>query len=205
MKQDVVIIGASGHGRVIADIVIRSGDRVVGFLDDDRTLPGTIAGIPVLGTVSDFVKYADARFVTGIGNAKIRAKIDEMLNKKVLWYTAVHPAAVVSGLGVEIGEGTVVMANAVINAGAKIGRQCIVNTGAIVEHDCVLGDYVHISPNAALAGTVTVGARTWIGIGASVINNLAIAQDCMIGAGSTVVGSIGEPGTYMGTPAVRRG
>ena len=203
MDKKVVIIGASGHGRVIADIVMKSGDRVLGFLDDDRELPKQIAGIPVLGVVADFEKHEDAYFVIGIGSAKIREKIAGFLERRVLWYTAIHPAAILSVLDVEIGEGTVVMANAVINAGAKTGRHCIVNTGAIVEHDCVLEDFVHISPNAALAGTVTVGTRSWVGIGASVRNNLRIAKDCMIGAGSTVVKDIREPGIYVGTPAGR--
>lgn len=203
MDKKVVIIGASGHGRVIADIVMKSGDQVLGFLDDDRELPKQIAGIPVLGVVADFEKYEDAYFVIGIGSAKIREKIAGFLKQRVLWYTAIHPAAILSVLDVEIGEGTVVMANAVINAGAKTGRHCIVNTGAIVEHDCVLEDFVHISPNAALAGTVTVGTRSWVGIGASVRNNLRIAKNCMIGAGSTVVKDIREPGIYVGTPAGR--
>lgn len=203
MDKKVVIIGASGHGRVIADIVMKSGDQVLGFLDDDRELPKQIAGIPVLGVVADYEKYEDAYFVIGIGSAKIREKIAGFLKQRVLWYTAIHPAAILSVLDVEIGEGTVVMANAVINAGAKTGRHCIVNTGAIVEHDCVLEDFVHISPNAALAGTVTVGTRSWVGIGASVRNNLRIAKDCMIGAGSTVVKDIREPGIYVGTPAGR--
>ncbi len=203
MDRNVVIIGASGHGRVIADTIMKSGDHVLGFLDDDRGLPGEIAGIPLLGVVSDYRKYRDACFVIGIGNPKIREKIAGILNGQAEWYTAVHPAAVLSVLDVRVGEGTVVMANAVINAGAKIGRHCIVNTGAIVEHDCVLEDFVHISPNAALAGAVTVGTRSWIGVGASVRNNLRITGDCMIGAGSTVVKDIGGPGTYVGTPARR--
>lgn len=203
MNKKVVIIGASGHGKVIADIIIKSGDRVEGFLDDAENLPERILGIPVLGKVRDFPKYADCSFVIAIGSAKIREKIADMLGGKASWYTAVHPAAVISSLGVEIGEGTVIMANAVINSGAHIGRHCIVNTAAIVEHDNVLEDYVHISPNAALAGTVTVGKRTHIGVGACVRNNLSICADCVVGAGGVVVKDIKEPGTYMGVPAKR--
>lgn len=200
MNKNVVIIGASGHGKVIADIIIKSGDRAAGFLDDAENLPESILGIPVLGRVRDFSKYEDCSFVIAIGSAKIRERISGMLDQKVQWYTAVHPAAVISSLGVEIGEGTVVMANAVINSGAHIGRHCIVNTAAVVEHDNVLEDYVHISPNAALAGTVTVGKRTHIGVGACVRNNLSICADCVIGAGGVVVKDIKEPGTYMGIP-----
>lgn len=203
MNEKVVIIGASGHGKVIADIILKSGDRVEGFLDDAENLPERILGIPVLGKVQDFSEYTDRHFVIAIGSAAIREKIAGMLDGKVRWYTAVHPNAVISLLGAEIGEGSVVMANAVINSGARIGRHCIVNTAAVVEHDNVLEEYVHISPGAALAGTVTVGKRTHIGVGASVRNNLSICADCMIGAGATVVKDIGEPGTYVGTPARR--
>lgn len=201
MNEQVVIIGASGHGKVIADIVIKSGDRVKGFLDDAEDLPESILGIPMLGKVRDFEKFTDCRFVIAIGSAAVREKIAGMLEGKVRWYTAVHPNAVISALGTKIGEGTVVMANAVINSGAYIGRHCIVNTSAVVEHDNRLEDYVHISPNAALAGTVTVGKRTHIGVGASVRNNLSVCADCIIGAGGVVVKDIGEPGTYIGVPA----
>lgn len=203
MNKKVVIIGASGHGKVIADIIIKSGDRAEGFLDDAEGLPERILGIPVLGKVGDFSNYADCSFVIAIGSAKIREKIAGMLDGKVSWYTAIHPAAVLSSLGVEIGEGTVVMANAVVNSGARIGRHCIVNTAAVVEHDNVLDDFVHISPNAALAGTVTVGKRTHIGVGACVRNNLSICADCVVGAGGVVVKDIKAPGTYMGVPAKR--
>lgn len=188
---------------MIADIILKSGDQAYGFLDDAEGLPESILGIPVLGKVRDFEKYGDCDFVIAIGNAKIRERLADLLDGKVQWYTAVHPAAVVSALGVEIGAGTVVMANAVINSGARIGRHCIVNTAAIVEHDNVLADYVHISPNAALAGTVTVGKRTHIGVGVSVRNNLSIGADCVIGAGGVVVKDIREPGTYVGVPVKR--
>lgn len=201
MAESVVIIGASGHGRVIADIVRKAGDSVRGFLDDADGLPREIAGIPVLGKTKEYCNYDDCRFVIAIGNVTIREKIANLLNGKVRWYTAIHPAAVLSSLDVTIGEGTVVMANAVVNSGARIGKHCIINTAAVVEHDDVLEDFVHVSPNAALAGTVTVGKRTHVGVGACVRNNLTICADCTIGAGATVVEDIREAGTYIGVPA----
>lgn len=201
MNKKVVIIGASGHGKVIADIIIKSGDCVKGFLDDAESLPERILDIPVLGKVPDFEKFTDCRFVIAIGNAAIRERIADSLDGRVQWYTAVHPGAAISSLGVEIGEGTVIMANAVVNSGAHIGRHCIVNTAAVVEHDNALADYVHISPGAVLAGTVTVGKRTHIGVGACVRNNLSICADCVIGAGAAVVKDVIEPGAYVGVPA----
>lgn len=201
MSKSVVIIGASGHGKVIADIIIKSSDKVVGFLDDGVEKGTLVAGIEVLGKTEDYKNFADCEFVIAIGNPYIREKIADMLDVK--WYTAIHPAAIISSLDVEIGEGTVVMANAVINSSAKIGKHCIVNTAAIVEHDNVLEDYVHISPNATLAGIVTVGKSTHIGAGACTKQVLNIAPDCTIGAGTVIVKDITESGVYVGTPARR--
>lgn len=199
--KEVIIIGAGGHAKVIADIVRCRGDRVLGFLDD-AAQSNEVAGFPVLGTVSSYANYQNAAFVIGIGNAAVRRKIARQMGD-VNWYTAIHPAAVVSELGVNVGAGSVVMANAVINPGATIGRHCIINTAAVVEHDNQIGDFAHISVGAKLAGTVTIGEDTWVGIGAAVSNNLSICGGCMIGAGAVVVNSITEPGTYVGVPARR--
>lgn len=198
MSKSVVIIGASGHGKVIADTVLKSGDKVIGFLDDGIEIGNLIVGFEVLGKISDYKNYSDCEFVIAIGDPYIREKIANMLNVK--WYTAIHPTAVISSLDVEIGEGTVVMANAVINSCAKIGRHCIINTGAIVEHDNVLGDYVHLSPNVALAGMVSVGKSTHIGTGTCTKQVLNITSDCVFGAGSVIVKDITESGTYAGVP-----
>lgn len=202
MKKEVIIIGASGHGKVIADTVNLSGDSVIGFLDDNPKLEGSFMGTPVFGGVDCFKDYAKYYFVIAIGNALIREKI---VNKMygVKWYTAIHPSAVISSVDVTIGEGTVIMANAVINAGASIGKQCIINTGAVVEHDNRLEDFVHVSVGVKLAGTVYIGKRTWVGIGVCVSNNLSICENCMIGAGAVVVKDIKESGTYIGVPARR--
>lgn len=198
MSESVIIIGASGHGKVIADIVIKSGDKVVGFLDDNIEKGTLVSGIEVLGSVPDYVKWKNCKFVIGIGDPYIREKIHDRM--PVNWYTAIHPTAVISSLDVEIGEGTVVMANAVINSGAKIGKHCIINTAAVVEHDNILEDYVHISPNVTLAGIVHVGKSTHIGVGACVKQLINIESDCIIGAGAVVVSNIKEKGTYVGIP-----
>lgn len=200
MSKQVVIIGASGHGKVIADIVISSGNVVKGFLDDaDDIQQKEIIGFPVLGKTSDYEKYVDCEFIIAIGNPYIRKKIAESINVK--WHTAIHPRAVISALDTSIGEGTVIMANAVVNPSARIGRHCIINTGAVIEHDNNIGDYAHISPNAALAGIVTVGECTHIGVGSSTKQVTNIAPDCIIGAGAAVVSDIKESGTYVGVPA----
>lgn len=200
MSKQVIVIGASGHGKVVADIVLKCGDTLLGFLDDNETLPAEIIGIPVLGKVSDYAKYAEAFFIIGIGNSAVREKIAGQLGD-VHWYTAIHPSAVVSARDTQIGKGSVVIANAVINPSAHIGEHCIVNTSAVVEHDNRVGDFSHISVGAKLGGTVTVGEHTWIGIGATVINNITICDHCMIGAGAVVIHDIKESGTYVGVPA----
>lgn len=200
MKEQVIIVGASGHGKVVADIVQLAGDQVVGFLDDNSNLPNLFVGLPVLGRVDKFKNYTSCKFIIAIGNAAIRKRISEKM-KNVQWYTAIHPSAIVSDVEVSIGEGTVVMANAVINAGTKIGKHCIINSSAVVEHDNHIEDFVHVSVGAKLAGNVHVGNSTWIGIGASVSNNLCICENCMIGAGAVVVRSIDEQGIYVGVPS----
>lgn len=201
MSRKLVIIGASGHGKVLLDIALKDGYEVVGFLDDNEKAQ-PVLGYPVLGRTADLVKYqADCSFVIAIGANHIRERIASQY--EVTWATLIHPAAVI-GMDVEIGEGTVVMANAVINPSARIGKHCIINTGAVVEHDNQLEDYVHLSPKAVLAGTVAVGRRSQIGAGACVRNNLTITADVLVGAGAAVVKDIDEAGIYTGVPARKK-
>lgn len=198
MKQ-LLIIGASGHGKVVADIAKCVGYDDICFLDDNNHL-AECSGYPVVGTTQRFSEY-NCDMIVAVGNAAIRQRIQEQLQaegKSVA--TLVHPNAVV-GEQVMIGVGSVVMAGAVINPCASVGQGCIVNTCASVDHDCVVEDYAHISVGAHLAGTVKVGCRTWVGIGAVVSNNLNVAADCTIGAGAVVVKNIEERGTYVGCPA----
>jgi len=195
--KKVIVIGAGGHGRVIADIVTLSGDVVLGFLDDKD--PNEFPNITILGKLTDIDRFKqEASFIIGIGNNHIRKQLMESLD--VNWYTAIHPTAVIAS-DVKIEEGSAVMANTVINTGSKIGRGVIVNTAATVDHDSVLANYVHISPGAHLGGTVNVGPGTWIGIGAVVSNNVDICGSCIVGAGALVIHPIILKGVYIGVPA----
>ena len=200
MNQNVIIIGASGHGRVVADIVRCAGDCVLGFLDD-RTDITQWVGAPLLGPVSDYVKYLDTPMIIAIGSQDIRQRIAETL-KDVCWYTAIHPQAVIAA-DASVGIGSAVMAGCIINSGAEVGQHCIINTGAIIEHDCRIADYAHISVGAKVAGTVCIGKKTWLGIGSVISNNLSVCDNSIVGAGAVVVRSITEPGTDVGVP-VRR-
>lgn len=195
--KNIIIIGAGGHGKVIADLVLKTGNVLIGFLDDNPSLK-TVMRYPVLGSVSDINKYKNnTEFTIGIGNNQIRQHIAEKY--EVQWCTLIHPTASI-GVDVFMGKGTVVMAGAVINAAAIIGQHCIINSGAIVEHDCRLDNYIHISPNAALGGNVFVGQLTQIGLGATVRNNIVVCAECLIGAGAVVVHDIVEKGIYVGVP-----
>ncbi len=202
MNQQIVIIGASGHGKVIADIAEKNGYTDIVFLDDNPTIK--LCGKHLVGGgSSEVLTYQDADFIVAIGNAKIRHKIQtQLMESGIHVVSLVHPSAVVAS-DVTIGVGTVVMAGAVVNAGTEIGQGCIINTCSSVDHDCQIGDFVHISVGAHVAGTVTIGNNTWIGAGATVSNNVNICASCMIGAGATVIKSIAEFGTYIGVPARR--
>ncbi len=197
----LIIIGAGGHGKVIADNALKNGYKNICFVDDNMT--GDVIGFPLVGTSADIERLNDGRtdFIIGIGNNAIRKTIAETYN--VNWVSIVHPSAQIA-FSAEIGKGTVVMANAVINVCATVGEHCIINTSAIIEHDNVIENYVHISPNAALGGTALIGSLTHVGIGATVKNNTEICSDCTIGAGAVVVKNIKEPGTYVGVPIRKR-
>lgn len=197
MNNRLIIIGAGGHGKVVADNAIKNGYTDICFVDDHAT--GTCMGFPIVGTGADVSSLDNGKtdFIIGVGNNEIRKRIAEAHD--VNWVTLVHPSAQI-GACVSIGKGTVVMAGAIINPCASIGEHCIINTGAIVEHDNVIGDYAHISPNVALGGTVRVGDLTHVGIGAVVRNNIRICGMSTIGAGAVVVKDIDHCGTYIGVP-----
>lgn len=190
----LTIIGASGHGKVVADIAMLRGYDEIVFLDDDESIKDC-AGFPVIGKTDRIV---DGDCVIAVGNAETRSKL--MAGKTIV--TLTHPSAIIAK-DVLIGAGTVVMAGAVINPGAVIGRGCIVNTCSSVDHDCLIGDFTHISVGAHLSGTVSVGDNVWIGAGATVSNNINICENCIVGAGAVVIKDIKRPGTYVGVPAKR--
>ena len=192
--KKLVIIGASGHGKVIADIAVNNGYKEIVFLDDDETLT-ECAGFPVIGKTNQIVNTEGDKIIA-IGNAEVREKFQ----KKVSTITLIHPKAVISRR-VKIGKGSVVMAGAVINSDCVIGEGCIINTGASVDHDCRIGNFTHISVGAHIAGTCSIDEKTWIGAGTIVSNNVHIVDKCMIGAGAVVVKDIEEKGTYVGVPA----
>jgi len=204
MKDKLIIIGASGHGKVVADIAIKMNKwQSIVFLDDDESIK-TPMGLEVIGKTTDAFIYKDeADFFVAIGNNATREKIQEKLIEEGLnLVSLIHPSADM-GTDIEIGIGSVVMAGVVINSSSRIGKGCIINTSSSLDHDNIIENYVHISPGVKMAGTVKVGKGSCIGIGSVISNNISICGGCKVGAGAVVVKNITEPGTYIGVP-VRR-
>lgn len=186
------LFGASGHAKVIMDILTASGQKVDALIDDNEKV-NALNGYKVMHGVTDA-----SPIIVSIGVNAIRKKVVEKLTGE--FGTAIHPSAIVSP-SAKIGEGTVVMAGAIINADAVIGKHCIINTGASVDHECVIGDYCHIAPHATLCGQVHVGEGSMVGVGACVIPCKNIGSWCTIGAGAAVVKDIPDGGTAVGVPA----
>ena len=192
-KTKLFVYGASGHGKVVADIAELCGYEVAGFIDDHA---------------ADTITYElfrqsspSAHVALGIGNNDARAAVYHRLKENGTKVTTlVHPSATIARTA-RIGEGTVVMANAVINPDALIERGCIINSASVIEHDNVIDQFVHVSPGAHLAGNVTVNEFSHIGIGACAIQGIRIGSHCTIGAGSTVLGDIPDNSTAVGCPA----
>ena len=187
------LYGASGHAKVIVDILQSNGKQITGMIDGNPAI-NELVGYPVYHELEN-----PTPVIVSIGDNRIRRKVVEKL-QDAEFETAVHTSAIVSPQS-EIGEGTVVMQGAIIQSGVVAGKHCIINTGASVDHDCVLGDYVHISPHATLCGNATVGEGTWIGAGAVVIPGIKIGKWSVVGAGSVVIEDIPDNVVVVGNPA----
>lgn len=187
------LFGASGHAKVIMDIIEAQGDNV-GVLYDDTPHCSYIHGHSVLSASAN---TPEGDMIVSIGSNKFRKSVAERYN--VPYARAIHPDTIISST-VTIDEGTVVMQGAVIQSDAKIGRHCIINTGASIDHECKIGDYVHIAPGSTLCGNVTVGDGTFIGAGTTIIQGIKIGKWCTIGAGSVVIKDIPDGKTAYGNP-----
>lgn len=202
MKR-LAILGASGHGKVVADAALAAGWKEVAFFDDAWPKLMTVGPWPVSGATEDLlrgrVQFEGA--IVAIGNNSIRLeKLGQIEAGGIAIPTILHPASAVSPYA-EIGAGSVVFAGGVVNAFARLGKGCIVNTGATIDHDCVLADGVHASPGAHVGGLVVVGAATWIGIGACIRHCVSIGENVVIGAGAAVIGDIESGQCVVGVPA----
>jgi sugar O-acyltransferase (sialic acid O-acetyltransferase NeuD family) len=199
----LAILGASGHGKVVADMALLLGYTDVVFFDDAWPIKNSVGCWSVIGTTETLLGSMtdfDA-VIVGIGDNRVRLEKHTLLAASgAPLVTLVHPAAVVSDFA-QIGIGSVICAGAVVNVDATLGFGVVVNTGATVDHDCQLADGVHIAPGAHLSGDVYVGVSSWVGVAACVKQGLHIGSDVMVGAGAVVVSNIPDGVTVMGNPA----
>lgn len=200
-KSEIVIIGAGGHGKVVADIVRAAGYEVAGFLDDRRPVGTQVLGdLAVLGPL-EWLSRAPCRVALGIGDNASRARVAERVHELgSSLFTAIHPRAVVAP-SASIGDGVAVMASAVINPSALIETGAIINTGVIVEHDCIVAPFAHLSPNATLGGECRVGAHAHIGISATMLPRTSVGARSIIGGGALVARDIPADVVAVGIPA----
>jgi sugar O-acyltransferase (sialic acid O-acetyltransferase NeuD family) len=200
----LLILGARGLGRVVADAARLSGRwPEIAFLDDRYPDIQAVDGLPVLGGVGAAaelrLRFVDA--VVAVEDSRLRLRTLQVVHQEGLHLVVVaHPTAAVSDRAL-FGPGTVIMAQCAINPGARLGTGCIVNTGATVDHDCDLGPGVHLSPGAHLGGNVTIRERSWLGTGASVRAGITIGADVTVGDGAAVITDLPDGVTAVGVPA----
>jgi len=195
MENNITLFGASGHSKVIIDI-LKNNFVTINAIIDDNPKCDTILGLPVVKNLDiDFSSFQ--YMIISIGNNRIRKRISDKL--KVNYVNAIHHKAIISK-ALTIGKGTVIMAGAIINPDVYIGNHCIINTGAVIEHDCNIADFVHISPSVSLAGNVQVGEGSHIGIGAVVIQGVKIGKWATIGAGAVIIKDIPDYAVVVGNP-----
>jgi len=193
----IFLYGASGHAKVICEI-LESQQRIPYGLIDDNPLVTSLLDYPVYNTLEQASLRPDDQFIISIGNSRIRKAIAAKLSE-VQFTSAIHGAAIISTRSA-VGEGTVIMSNVSVNVHSNIGRHVILNTNCSIDHDCVVEDFVHISPNAALAGNVQVGEGTQIGIGACVMQNIRIGKWAMVGAGAVIIRDVPDYAVVVGNP-----
>lgn len=187
------LFGASGHGKVIAEIAEACDFKIKAFIDADMT-KNELLDYPVIHSIPKEVEC----LLISIGNNRVRKKV-VLENSNLNYLSLFHPSAIISKR-TTVKSGTVIMSGVVVNSNTQIGSHCIINTNASVDHDCIIEDFVHISPNVALAGNVMIGEGTHIGVGASIIPGVTIGKWCIIGAGAVIVNDIPDGATVVGVP-----
>ncbi len=192
----MILFGASGHAKVILEILERLGHEQFTLWDDAVKPP--LWNLPV--SLPDENRLTEGEeMIISIGINSIRKKVAARYENRVSFATALHPATALSGRAI-FGAGTVCMAGVTVNADTHIGKHGILNTNASIDHDCLIGDYVHLSPNSCLCGGVTVGEGTHVGASATVIPGIKIGRWCTIGAGAVVIQDVPDGATVVGNP-----
>lgn len=199
-NNDIYLIGAGGHAKVILALLEEQGRKCLGIYDDNEALWGkTLYGVPVIGAVNELTDENGISAVIAIGNNNVRKSIAEKF-RNLHWATLIHPHSWVHK-SAKIQEGTVVFAGAVIQPDVCIGKHTIINTSVSIDHDCAIGDFCHVAPGCHVAGGVNVEDNAFIGVGTTIIPCISITANTTIGAGAVVVKDIRQCGTYVGVPA----
>lgn len=206
--QNLIIFGASGHARVIADAARRSAMfDVLGFVDQDRPAGEVVDGVTVLGNETGLQgilsRAANIMGIIGVGDNRTRERIANSVKTKfpgLQFANVIHPSAVVA-YDVRFGQGVFVAASATINCGSRLGDHVVINTRSSVDHDCVIGDFGFVGPGASLAGGVSIGHGSFIGTGAAIIPSIQIGDDAVVGAGSAVIRPVASGTKVAGVPA----
>lgn len=204
MNHELIIIGAGGHGRVVADAARCSGvwTKIV-FVDDQYAESKWSGDVEIIAPLDQLPSLAGTRChaIVAIGDNRLRLDLQGRLkNMGFTLATIIHPSAQIAR-DVNIGHGSVLLANSVVNVGAVLGESVIINTAATVDHNGRIGDGVHLSPGVNLAGNVVIGEGAWLGIGAAVVNDCAIGRFATVGAGAVVINDIPDAATAVGIPA----
>ena len=201
----VFVYGASGHGKVVADILLALNIAVEGFIDDDpRCQSAEPLGLRVLGDGNWLAEQAQNSPVSAalaIGDNFARHELtNRCVSIRVGLITAIHPSATIAASAI-LGRGVVAAAGCRVNPDARVGDGTILNTGAVVEHDCRVGKFTHVSPNAAMGGGATLGDFSWLGMGSVVIHGVTVGSGCIVGAGAAVVQDVRDWVVAVGVPA----
>lgn len=203
MTRRIAILGASGHGKVVAEIALECGWNEIVFFDDAWPNLSRNGCFDVVGNTAALVEQIrdfDGIHVA-IGNNRVRLeKFEFFRSRGATLPPLVHPRSVISKFS-SLGDGTVVMAGSVVNADTTISSACILNTGSTVDHDCSIGEGVHVSPGVNVAGGVNIGRLSWVGIGTAVIQCISIGSDVLVGAGSVVLSDVPDGIRVAGVPA----
>ena len=192
----MIIFGASGHAKVIIDIVKSMGEIPIDFIIDDDITIEELQGYNVDHSFDE--RMENMSVIIAVGKNQTRKRIANKINNNFS-EVVIHKSAMVSASS-HIEAGSVVMANASINAASEIGRHCIINTNCVVEHDVQISDFVHVSPGAIVTGNVKIGEGTHIGAGAVIIPGITIGNWVTIGAGTVVIEDVPDHAVVVGNP-----
>ena len=200
--EGILILGAGGHGKVVASTLLAMGETLRGFLDDNPKTHGVgPLGIPILGDTEMLGRFGPRpRCILALGTNEARRNNLLQLRDRVRWVRAIHPSAILAE-GVVVQEGTVVFAGAILQADTIVGAHCIVNTGTTVDHDCRIGAFSHLAPGCHLAGGVTLGEGAFLGVGTNAIPGTMVGDWSIVGAGSTIIRDIPPGVVAVGSPA----